>query len=61
MVFSRQLLERKGVFAEFLIEYIQNIEEVDEEELEEIKKTLDDKNGRIILERAISHQSIVSK
>lgn len=57
----RRLLEQKGIFAEFLIEYLQNTEEVDEEELEQIKKTLDDKSGRAILERAISHQSTVSK
>lgn len=57
----RQLLAEKGDFAEFLVEYLQNIDEEDEDEFEEIKKTLDDKNGRILLERAISHQSAVSK
>lgn len=54
----QELLARKGAFAEFLIEYMN--EEGDEDEIENIKHQLEDSMGRDKFQemsRQISHQS----
>lgn len=57
----KELLSKKGAFAEFLIQHIQEINAEDVEDLDELKHTLeasiDDSELRSKLERAISHRS----
>lgn len=56
-----ELLRKKGAFAEFLIQHIQEASTTDAEELDELKHTLesavDNSELRDKLERAISHRS----
>lgn len=56
-----ELLSKKGAFAEFLIQHIQETNAEDDEDLDELKATLetsvDDSELRDKLQRAISHRS----
>ena len=52
----QELVERKGEFANFLLEYMNEMGEEDEEQLEEIKHQLEKNIGKEALQRGISRQ-----
>ncbi|XP_034255070.1 multidrug resistance-associated protein 1-like [Thrips palmi] len=58
----QELMQRKGAFAEFLVQHLQEAEESDDvvEDLEEIKAHLEKAVGKEELKRQISQASIIS-